>query len=77
VEGQQGTDCTTLDAQYQLGARDRLARLIQEAIKKSPEWNPTAPINRDYEARLYDYYGHTVYWNENERPSKPAPTPGD
>jgi sporulation protein YlmC with PRC-barrel domain len=54
-----------------------LLDLSQEAIKKSPEWNPTAPINREYEARLYDYYGHPVYWNENDRPSKPAPPPRD
>ena len=54
-----------------------LLDLSQEVIKKSPEWNPTAPINREYEARLYDYYGHPVYWNENDRPPKPAPTPRD
>jgi sporulation protein YlmC with PRC-barrel domain len=36
--------------------------LTREAIKKSPEWNPTTPVNRQYEARLYDYYGRPVYW---------------
>ena len=36
--------------------------MSREAIKRSPEWDPAAPINREYEARLYDYYGRPVYW---------------
>ena len=36
--------------------------LSREAIKKSPEWNPTAGVNREYETRLYDYYGRPAYW---------------
>lgn len=32
------------------------------AIKSSPEWDPSATFNRDYEERLYDYYGRPVYW---------------
>jgi len=31
--------------------------LNQETIKNSPEYDPTAPVNREYEARLFDYYG--------------------
>ncbi|HEY5061253.1 MAG TPA: PRC-barrel domain-containing protein, partial [Gemmatimonadaceae bacterium] len=27
-----------------------------------PEWNGKAAINRQYEQRLYDYYGRPVYW---------------
>jgi sporulation protein YlmC with PRC-barrel domain len=54
-----------------------LLDLSQEAIKKSPEWNPNARINQEYEARLYDYYGQPVYWNENDRLPKPAPMPRD
>jgi len=34
----------------------------REAIKASPPWDPGAPINRDYEIRLFDYYGRPVYW---------------
>jgi hypothetical protein len=34
----------------------------REAIKASPMWDPAAPINRAYEARLFDYYGRPVYW---------------
>lgn len=36
--------------------------LSSEAIKSSPEFDPHAPINRDYERRLYDYYGRPTYW---------------
>jgi uncharacterized protein YrrD len=36
--------------------------LTREAIKAGPEFDPGQPINREYEARLYDYYGRPVYW---------------
>jgi len=36
--------------------------LTREQIKKSPEYNPAAPVNREYETRLYDYYGRPKYW---------------
>ena len=42
--------------------------LSRETIKNSPEWNPAAAVNRQYEARLYDYCGRPVYWAA-------APTP--
>ncbi|MBD3181588.1 PRC-barrel domain containing protein [Candidatus Poribacteria bacterium] len=38
--------------------------LPKEAIKNSPEFDPSSPINRDYENRLYDYYGRRKYWTE-------------
>jgi sporulation protein YlmC with PRC-barrel domain len=31
--------------------------LTKESVKNSPEYNPSDPVNREYEARLYDYYG--------------------
>ncbi len=37
--------------------------LTQEAVKESPEFDPSAPVNREYEAKLYDFYGKPVYWN--------------
>jgi PRC-barrel domain len=43
--------------------------LRRQAIKDSPEWNPDAAVNREYEARLYDYYGRPVYW---ATPTPPA-----
>jgi uncharacterized protein YrrD len=36
--------------------------LSQKEIKKAPEYDPSAPINREYEARLYDYYGRPAYF---------------
>ncbi|MBN1218317.1 MAG: PRC-barrel domain containing protein [Anaerolineae bacterium] len=36
--------------------------LHQETIKNSPEYNPSAPVNRAYEERLYDFYGRPKYW---------------
>jgi len=36
--------------------------LTQEEVKNSPEFDPSLPINREYEARLYDYYGRAKYW---------------
>ncbi len=36
--------------------------MSRQSVKDSPEWNAAAPINREYEERLYDYYGRPVYW---------------
>jgi hypothetical protein len=44
--------------------------LSRQAIKNSPEWDATSAVNREYEARLYDYYGRPVYWARENRPNK-------
>jgi len=36
--------------------------LLRETIKHCPEYDPSAPVNREYEVRLYDYYGRPKYW---------------
>lgn len=36
--------------------------LLRETIKNSPKYDPSAPVNRAYEERLYDYYGRPRYW---------------
>lgn len=36
--------------------------LSRKEIRGSVEFDPSAPINREYEARLYDYYGRPKYW---------------
>lgn len=36
--------------------------LTQSEIEKSPEYKASSPVNRDYEERLYDFYGRPVYW---------------
>jgi hypothetical protein len=35
--------------------------MTRRQIENSPEWDPKAPINRAYEAQLYDYYGRPAY----------------
>lgn len=37
--------------------------LDQESIENSPEFDPSMPVNREYEMRLYDYYGRPRYWS--------------
>ncbi len=31
-------------------------------IKSAPEWDPDAPLERDYEIRLHEHYGRPPYW---------------
>lgn len=38
--------------------------LAREEIRNSPEYDPSAPVNREYEHVLYDYYGRPKYWEE-------------
>jgi len=38
--------------------------LRRDVIKNAPEWDPHTPISRDYEERLYGYYGRPAYWRE-------------
>ena len=37
--------------------------LQRKTIEESPPFNPGAPVNREYEIRLYDYYGRPRYWD--------------
>ena len=41
--------------------------LTQDAIKFSPAFDPTLPVNRQYEEVLYDYYGRPKYWQVVEK----------
>lgn len=36
--------------------------LTVDAIKNGPTYDPSTPVNREYEERLYDYYGRPKYW---------------
>jgi hypothetical protein len=36
--------------------------LLKDQIKDSPRYDPSAPINQEYETRLYDFYGRPKYW---------------
>jgi hypothetical protein len=37
--------------------------LSRDLVKNGPEFDPSAPVNREYESRLYDYYGRPKYWD--------------
>ncbi len=36
--------------------------LLKEAVKDSPQWDPSVPVTQAYEQRLYDHYGRPTYW---------------
>jgi hypothetical protein len=36
--------------------------LTRQEVKNSPEYDPALPVNREYEVRLYDFYGRPRYW---------------
>lgn len=44
--------------------------MSRQAIKDSPEWEPTAIISREYEAQLYNHYRQPGYWNVAKRREK-------
>jgi hypothetical protein len=39
--------------------------MLRETIQQSPEFDPSRPIQRGYEAALYDYYGRPRYWDRD------------
>ena len=36
--------------------------LNRDQIKDAPEFDPRAPVNRELEAQIYDFYGRPKYW---------------
>lgn len=49
-------------------AHNRMAiDLTRDRIEGSPEYDPSTPINREYEERLYDFYGRPAYWTEESQ----------
>lgn len=44
--------------------------LDREAVRSSPAFDPTQPVNRQYEEVLYDYYGRPKYWQIIETPER-------
>ncbi len=40
--------------------------MAREKIEDSPEYDPNAPVNREYEEVFHDYYGRPVYWRQVE-----------
>ena len=43
--------------------------LDRETIKRAPEYDPSCPISREYETRLFQHYGREPYWSR----AQPAP----
>ncbi len=39
-----------------------LVKLTRQAVKDAPPYDPKKPVDRNQEARIYDYYGYTRYW---------------
>jgi len=44
--------------------------LSRKAVKNSPEFDPTATVNQEYELKLYDYYGRPKYWTRAKSEKK-------
>lgn len=47
--------------------------LTRQAVTRAPAWNANAAINREYETRLYDYYGRPAYWEAGDRTARVSP----
>jgi hypothetical protein len=47
--------------------------LSRLAVKSGPEWNVDDAVNREYEVRLYDYYGRPIYWDSGAHPEGMPP----
>lgn len=43
--------------------REATVDLSRKQIEKAPRFDPSEPINREYEHQLYDYYGRPYHWN--------------
>lgn len=44
------------------GERELRVDLTRAQVKASPEYDPSAPVGRDYEADLHQHYGRDPYW---------------
>ncbi|HEX5220551.1 MAG TPA: PRC-barrel domain-containing protein [Verrucomicrobiae bacterium] len=48
--------------------------MSRESIRNSPEYDADAPVNREYEGQLYDFYGRPHYWSlEPSNQNQPEP----
>lgn len=39
-----------------------MVKMTRDQVKNSPEYDPSVPVDRNYEERLYDYYRYAKYW---------------
>lgn len=55
-------------AEIDFAAGHVVVEMTKDQIENAPEFDPSAPVNRAYEERLYDYYGRPVYWDDRSDP---------
>jgi hypothetical protein len=48
---------------FDWAAHEVTVDLGRDSIRRSPEFDPATPVNREYEEKLYDYYGRPKYWD--------------
>lgn len=41
--------------------------MTREQFKNSPEYDPSGPVERDYESRLYEHYRRPRYWSDRRK----------
>jgi hypothetical protein len=46
------------------GDRALRVALTRDQIQNAPEYDPDEPVRREYEVRLFEYYGRRSYWND-------------
>ena len=46
-----------------------LVRHSRDEVRNSPKYDPSAPVNREYEEVLHDYYGRPRYWEQTKQPA--------
>jgi len=47
--------------------------LSREPVKNSPGFDPSKPVSRGYEERLFDHYGRSKYWEEDTAKQSTVP----
>jgi sporulation protein YlmC with PRC-barrel domain len=47
--------------------------MTRQAIKSSPEWDPSAGVTREYETLLHNYFQRPNYWDGVTTPTKSLP----
>ena len=50
------------------GQRRVFVDMTKNDVRSSPPFDPTQPVNREYETRLYDYYGRPLQWQSGRNP---------
>jgi len=51
--------------------------LSRESIKNCPAFDPSKPVTRSYEERLFDHYGRAKYWEQDTAKQPPLPQGAD